>query len=181
MLGINVFILYSCKKYPKTFIYANQAEFQNNDPELNRTLAIPEGSIKKPVFITQFADIAFIGFDIDKDAAKGNLDDTGNPPIALDPGYFFVFKEIVGEVNFGLDVGWPIAPTENEPYEDLESIDWISIIEQFINLAEDEVYVQPTIPSSPVNWGSNAADMAYITYRRPTMVAFHALNLIVWD
>lgn len=175
------------KKYPKTFIYAQKALFkkdaQNNDlPEENRSLSTVQDDIKKPVFITQFADIAFIGFDLGKDEVKGNLDNTGSPSIPLDPGYFFVFKEITGEINFGLDIGKDVLPPSGYEYPSWDSADWISVLGNFINTLSDPMEIefpgQPK-PLNDVEWGKNSADMAFITYRRPSMVAYHAINLIL--
>ena len=33
-------------------------------------------------------------------------------------------------------------------------------------------------PDGEINWGANAADMAYILYQDPVMVAFHAGDML---
>ena len=36
----------------------------------------------------------------------------------------------------------------------------------------------PRIPTTSFTWGRNAADMAYILYQVPVMVAFHADDML---
>ncbi len=100
---------------------------------------------------------------------------------SLEAGWFFVFKEMVGEINFGLDVGLEFeeAPPNNE-YSSWDEIHWVSIQEEFINI-ETNISVdflgQPSYVQ-PINWGRNASEMAFITYRKPSKVAYHSINLI---
>lgn len=169
------------KKYPNTFIYAHKAEFELDSqaiPDLYeiRKLSEQYDSVKKPVFITQMADLTFFGFEIDPEEAKGNLVETTENPLA--PGWFFVFKEMVGEINFGLDAKLEEAPFENE-YESWNNVDWISIESEFI-----DVISNITSPEAPIEgiqsvvWGRNSSEMTYIVYRKPSLVAYHSINLI---
>ena len=168
------------KKYPNTFIYAHKAEFEldsQENPDLYeiRKLSEQNDSEKKPIFITQMADLTFFGFDIDPEEAKGNLVETTENPLA--PGWFFVFKEMVGEINFGLDVGRGSHPTNYDSWDD---VDWISITNSFIDTGLIITIFSGGQPNyiSPLVWGRNASEMAYITYRQPSMVAYHSINLI---
>ena len=168
------------KKYPNTFIYAHKAEFEldsQENPDLYeiRKLSEQNDSEKKPIFITQMADLTFFGFDIDPEEAKGNLVETTENPLA--PGWFFVFKEMVGEINFGLDVGRGSHPTNYDSWDD---VDWISITNSFIDTGLNITIFSGGQPNyiSPLVWGRNASEMAYITYRQPSMVAYHSINLI---
>lgn len=169
------------KKYPNAFIYAHKAEFEldeQSEPDLTkkRKLSQQSEAVKLPIFITQMADLAFFGFNITPNAAKGNLSAALGD---LEPGWFFVFKEMTGEINFGLDVGLDDPPFGNE-YESWNDVDWVSIQEDFIN-TETNVSVdslgQPNYVQQII-WGRNASEMAFITYRQPTMVAYHSINLI---
>jgi hypothetical protein len=171
------------KKYPNTFIYAHKAEFEldsQSTPDLYeiRKLSEQNDSEKKPVFITQMADLTFFGFDIDPVEAKGNLVETTENPLA--PGWFFVFKEMVGEINFGLDVGMDNPPFNNE-YESWNDVNWASFqLEKYIDISKNITSgeVLPDYLNENIAWGMNSSNMAYITYRQPSMVAYHSINLI---
>jgi hypothetical protein len=168
------------KKYPNTFIYAHKAEFEldsQSNPDLYeiRKLSEQNDSVKKPVFITQMADLTFFGFEIDPEEAKGNLVETTENPLA--PGWFFVFKEMVGEINFGLDVG--LEGSAPSTYPNWNEVDWISISNEFISTGLNiTVNNDPEEDILPISWGENSSAMAYITYRKPSMVAYHSINLI---
>lgn len=167
------------KKYPNTFIYAHKAEFEldsESEPDLyeKRKLSEQSNSIKKPIFITQMADLTFFGFDIDQIEARGNLSAVLGD---LEPGWFFVFKEMVGEINFGLDVENENSPTNNN-FEKWDDVDWGSISENFIDTSLNITTEQNPTGILPISWGRNASEMTYITYRRPSMVAYHSINLI---
>lgn len=162
------------KKYPNTLIYANKAQWQQtggqDDPTKNRVLGT---EIQEPVFFTQIADIAFFGFDLDKATARGSIE----APTA--EGWFFVFKEIVGEVSYGLDIGMNSPPSGNQ-YDNWDSVDWVSFAGDFITCQLNQITSIAQDPSmESILWGQNAADMAHITYRKPSMVVYHALNLIM--
>ena len=170
------------KKYPNTFIYAHKAEFEldsQSNPDLYeiRKLSEQNDSVKKPIFITQMADLTFFGFDIDPVEARGNLELTTENP--LEAGWFFVFKEMVGEINFGLDVG--LEEPAPSIYPNWNSVDWISFsTEEFIdtNKSISSLVAKPGYLNENILWGKNASNMAFITYRQPSMVAYHSLNLI---
>lgn len=168
------------KKYPNTFIYAHKAEFEldsESEPDLyeKRKLSEQSNSIKKPVFITQMADLTFFGFDIDPEEAKGNLVETTENPLA--PGWFFVFKEMVGEINFGLDAELDNPPEDNV-YQNWNDVGWASIEGNFLDTSINIISSQNPIGILPIGWGRNASEMTYITYRQPSMVAYHSINLI---
>ena len=161
------------KKYPNTLVYANKAKWKDGlsgpDPELNREL--DDMNIKQPVFYTQLGDIAFFGFDLDQAEAKGDLEDLNKP------GWFFVFKEVVGEPNFGLDINGDTAP-----FSTWDEAGWESITTDFLDPNAPGISVtpagQPGDLANDIIWGQNASDMAYILYRKPGMVAYHAFNMI---
>lgn len=122
------------------------------------------------------ADITFFGFDIDPEEAKGNLSAVLGD---LAPGWFFVFKEMVGEINFGLDVG--MEGSAPSTYPNWNEVDWISFTsEEFIdtNKSISSIVAKPDYLNENILWGKNASNMAFITYRQPTMVAYHSINLI---
>ena len=166
------------KKYPTAVIYAQQAKWSKDEQgrdirELDESN--PAQTIKLPIFKAEIdPDIRFSGFDLTKTIAKGNAD-----PAALDPGWFFVIQERPGEPRFGLDnlsddspekaTNWNELAWEHlGNFADLGCVDFNAPIQAEISDDTDLKFL----------WGRNAADMAYILYQVPVMVAFHAADML---
>jgi hypothetical protein len=167
------------KKYPTVVIYAQRAKWSEDEGGRDIRELDDEGdpnqTIKTPVFKAEIEpDIRFLGFDLTKKAAKGNSDRQAN-----DPGWFFVLQERPGEPRFGLDNLSPDSPPTPVKWNDVA---WEHLAEfdtlDFINL-ERNTPPQMTDPTDEeFVWGRNAADMAYILYQVPVMVAFHAAAML---
>jgi hypothetical protein len=166
------------KKYPTVVIYAQRAKWAVEDGRDVRVLDNddPSQTIKNPIFKAEIEpDIRFLGFDLTKKVAKGSTDRQAN-----DPGWFFVLQERPGEPRFGLDnlSGEPLEPPIKwnhlawEHLADFENLDVVNL-----NANAPTVVVNDPTDSRFV-WGRNAADMAYILYQVPVMVAFHAADML---
>jgi hypothetical protein len=179
------------KKYPTAVIFAQQAKWvvdeedPSNPPRFIRVLSDgnPNTTIKEPIFKAQIEpDIHFLGFDLTTSVAKG----TPTPPQTSgdqgDPGWFFVIQERPGEPRFGLDIvdgGSPLPELQkwdNLSWNHLGNPDELRFLDvrtpiQLQNVSSDN-------PDKNILWGSNAADMAYILYQDPVMVAVHADNML---
>jgi hypothetical protein len=166
------------KKYPTVVIYAQRAKWAVEDGRDVRVLDNDEPSqtIKNPIFKAEIEpDIRFLGFDLTKKVAKGRADRQAN-----DPGWFFVLQERPGEPRFGLD---NLSGEPREPPIKWNHLAWEHLAD-FENL--DVVNLNANAPTLVVNdptdsrfvWGRNAADMAYILYQVPVMVAFHAADML---
>lgn len=185
------------KKYPTAVIYAQKARWQTDeegeiDPTLPRMFeeSGPESSrLRTPLYEAKVdPDITFIGFDLTADEVQGGSgqdDDT-------DPGWFFVIKERPGEPRFGLDID---SSTELNVWNDLS---WSDVYDP----ATDNGFLQagsgPTLSlteppeSAPqsekiqheedvaLSWrpDTNAAELAYILYQVPVLVAVHASEML---
>jgi hypothetical protein len=158
------------RKYPNTVISAIEAVW--NDTTLKRDLSEHE---IQPLFHAEVgADLRFFGFDLTKDEANGS-------PIRSDdrPGWFFVLKERPGEPRFALD-------EENGPPQTATTWDEMSWSNtkskpgETLTLAQPLVQVNVPASKNPdkAAWGANAADMAYITYQSPVLIAVHADEMI---
>ena len=141
----------------------------------------PEENVKEPIFKAGVEpDLQFIGFNLTASVAKGDL----TPPTAEDgpgnPGWFFVVQERPGEPRFGLD----IKDSTPEPPKAWNQLAWNHLGDpqtiKFIDLnANPTMNNQDTdSPDQKIKWGTNAADMAYILYQAPVMVAVHANDLL---
>jgi hypothetical protein len=188
------------KRYPTAVIYAHKASWQlkpdgsidqskirvpvpltpeeESDPPLDK--------IKNPLYGAKVdPDITFLGFDLTIPEAKGD-------PATNDPGWFFVIKERPGEPRFGLDVsrdGAPINSWSDLSWPDVTKTN--SILR--INAGMNEFTLTTPPPSSEgpeemaqhledkqVRWNrnTNAADVAYVLYQLPVLVAVHAAEML---
>lgn len=168
------------KRYPNTIIYAQKAKWSADEAKLEIDRSGGEGADDPNLRFPQFGanidpDISFIGFDLTKDQAVGRISGETQSEKNTYPdnddhelGWFFVIREVPGEIRFGLDDGDANPPRATE-WDDLS---WQHLPEgakvidttQAINAAVE----------GTVQWGRNSADMATVLYQKPAMVAVHA-------
>jgi hypothetical protein len=189
------------KKYPTAVIYANKAQWQPSDaapdPTKERVLVKldpgeeadpPLTKIRMPLFEAKVEpDIYFIGFDLKEEDAIGGTGQPGD----TEAGWFFVIKERPGEPRFGLDVD------RAGPLEVWNDLAWTDVLppstgpayirlEQHIPPLSD-----PTAETAAekgdqhaedvaVTWNGaiSSADLAYILYQAPVLVAVHAREML---
>jgi hypothetical protein len=167
------------KKYPTTLIYAQKAKW-GIEPDTGRQVRLldesnPVQNVLSPMFKAEVTpDIHFLGFNLTQSQAKGST----NP--AQDPGWFLVLQERPGEPRFGMDVTDEPAPAPVTKWRDLT---WNHLGDPETIDAVDLAAAPPTnIPAgsadSRAHWGSNSAEMAYILFQDPVMVAFHAADML---
>ncbi|MVM29218.1 hypothetical protein GO755_04175 [Spirosoma sp. HMF4905] len=176
------------KRYPNTVIYAQQAKWGTDPDHLNRLVlvdstgeAVADGAhIKNPIYKAQIdPDLHFIGFDLSISEAKGQVNyETAAEKQRLgdsDLGWFFVIQEVPGEPRFGLDETQAVAPSPQK----WDNLSWATLGNQpVIDLAQP--FAQPLTGQNPdnINWNTNAADLAYILFQKPVMVAVHAREML---
>ncbi len=189
------------KRYPNAVIYAHRADWHHVgdvpsgaidrsrprlllDP-LSNVENPPRTEVKTPLYSAQvFPDIYFFGFDLTIDEAKGETPDKPD-----DPGWFFVIKERPGEPRFGLDEG------SNSVFRTWNDLGWGNVAKQdntFLRAAQSNLHITTGGPDDPqgtltqmnedkeIQWtgNSNAADIAYILYQVPVLVAVHASEML---
>jgi hypothetical protein len=180
------------KRYPNTFIYAQKATW-GTGVRANRLVLTDETGelfetspndqrLRFPPYKARIApDIHLIGFELTLDEVRGDprLEETAaaRAIVGDDTGWFFVLQEAVGEPRFGLDVDAPIDP---DP-EQWDNLSWVNLDlggGQAIDVAKP--FVTPPAGANPagVGWGTQAADMAYVLYRDPAMVAVHGRDML---
>jgi hypothetical protein len=179
------------KKYPTTAVYAHRAEWPpGNDglPDRTQPRRLAEfpaaDQIKLPRYeATVDPDIYLLGFDLTAEGAVGG---------PADPGWFFVLKERPGDPRFGVDDGPPVPvevwndltwsdldptargflvldPAVTVPLDDFDESD--DDFEKRDQRAEDE-----NLP--PWSAGLSSADLAYLLFQVPVMVAVHAKEMV---
>lgn len=167
------------RRYPNTVIYAAAARWDGE----GQPRVVDDGSQRYPLFRgTLTPDITFLGFDLTASEARGGRRDRQEPA-----GWFFVFQQQPTEPRFGLEPGLPIGGAVTE-WNDLswQSFDFPPASPGSPVFARSTV--QPTgvaiarhddNPQDPDNsWGEDAAQTAYITYRRPVRVLVHADTML---
>lgn len=148
----------------------------------------PRSKIRSPLYEAKVdPDIYFFGFDLSIDEAKGESGEDPND----DPGWFFVFKERPGEPRFGLDIdkqpklnvwndlSWSdVLPNASAPYIRM------NVSTPTFNLTTptgSDSEKKPQFDEDKfVSWSTNmsAADLAYILYQAPVLVAIHASEML---
>lgn len=139
------------RRYPNTIISATKTKDGHVD-DSTELLPVFRGTIDP--------DMTFFGFPLSAAEAKA------------DPWYF-VLSQHPSEPRFGFE---PVPPASGaiQTWNDLA---WsqVSVLHNHVNVA-----VSPTVtpPGEGGTWGTNAAQQAFITYRRPVRVAFRAAALL---
>jgi hypothetical protein len=156
----------------------------------------PRSIVKTPLYSAKVEpDIYFFGFDLTAEEAKGT--DGSHPGDENQPGWFFVIKERPGEPRFGLDLG--PANAHKHTWADLAWEDAAPGLEEggFLQIgagpasidlerptdttqAEFDEEVEQYEDDRKVFWRKevDAAELAYVLYQAPMMVAVHASEML---
>ena len=175
------------EKYPNTFVYAQKAHAATDahghvlpDPVVAEVASDADVAreIKFPAFkATVDPDIAFFGFDLTIEAARGDAD----PRTAADDwGWFFVIQQLPGEPRFGMDVSFTPDddPTTPLSWDDLA---WTLFPGDpaFVDTGVPPTGLLPAAPGEALaQWGTDSARMASILYQRPVMILVHAAEML---
>jgi hypothetical protein len=166
------------KRYPNTIIFAQKAIAPTNpadDPVIDLSLDAEEfkKEVKFPLYKAEILpDIKFFGFDLTVEEARGT---ETTPGFTDSLGWFFVIQEIPGEPRFGMDISYDPG-SDGITWDDLS---WESFGGTPLSIIQ--ATVRPTLTPSdnhPDKWGSSSADMAYVLFQKPSMVAVHAKEML---
>ncbi len=140
------------RRYPTTHMYAVPGAFQTQaDGTVTRIPNPDQTQELHPLFRgTMAPDLSYFGFNLTPSSALSGPDY---------PGYYFILQQHPTQPRFGLE------PTGS-------ALSWQCFPSGFATVAP-----QPpasTATSLPMNWGSDSANMASITFRKPVQVAIHA-------
>jgi hypothetical protein len=180
------------KRYPNAFIYAQKAVWGTGVRANLLVLADETGELvttspndprlRFPLYRARVdPDIHFVGFDLSLDEVRGDprLEETAAARAVVGDklGWMFVIQEAVGEPRFGLETEAPSEPAA----EIWDNLAWVNLDlrdGQAVDVAKP--FVSPPTGANPrgVGWGTNSADLAFILYREPVMVAVHARNML---
>ncbi|MFB9237863.1 hypothetical protein ACFFWC_20255 [Plantactinospora siamensis] len=185
------------KKYPTAAIYAHKARWQPDDahpdPQQERVPvdlldpAHPSAAeIRLPLYEAKIEpDVYLLGFDLTADEARGA--DGG------DAGWFFVIKERPGDPRFGLDLdradrvevwndlSWPDVDPHGSGFITLDGATTPVPLQEFDDPVDDaEKADQHAEDLSLPLWhaGLSSADIAYILFQAPVLMAVHAEEML---
>jgi hypothetical protein len=195
------------KRYPTAVIYANRAKWQMKNGRIDNTQERrlvdltpaeeenpPRDKVRTPLYEAKVEpDIYFFGFDLLAEQAKGG---SGENP-SDDPGWFFVIKERPGEPRFGLDINkapeiniWNDLSWENLGIDPGAYIDINhgtlppNLVEPSSDgEAEARARHNQYLEDGIVTWdrNTNSANLAYILYQAPVLVAVHGAEMLPKD
>jgi hypothetical protein len=187
------------KKYPDTMVYAQAATYDNpaTQPRKLPNTVTPDNT-KFPLFRAILKpDITLFGFDLTAEQANG---DRIVPPetstAGKNPGWFFVFKERPGQIQFGLDdftteTGDTTQMPAGKP-ETWNDFTWEHLVTQRAELDnyqlnfskaisiinDNDAEVKDKYLNEVPAWASNAAEVASILYQDPVLFARHAGEML---
>ena len=187
------------KRYPNAVVYAQKAEWALTngviDPSKERSLVTlqpaeeaspPREKLRTPLYMAKVdPDLYFLGFDLTVDDARGGDGTGANDP----PGWFFVIKERPGEPRFGFD------ETSSGPVVVWNNLAWDAVPtagENVSALPPPGIQIPGSVPPGEeekedqrkedvqVSWSDDvsAAELAYILFQAPAMVAVHAAEML---
>ncbi len=151
----------------------------------------PHAKVRTPLYEAKVdPDIFFFGFDLTDTEVKGG---TGENPTD-DPGWFFVIKERPGEPRFGFDIGaadpariavwndlaWDnVQPGAPGSFVVLDNAMTAFTVQAPV-LPEDAEKVEQHGDDVAIGWNPemNAADVAYVLYQAPVLVAVHGAEML---
>lgn len=193
------------KRYPNCVIFAIKAEWAKDkhgalDASQERSIVNldaadladpPKSKVRMPLYEARVSpDITFVGFDLEALEARGAAE--GETPKSNNAGWFFVLQERPGEPRFGIDLP---APPGGEPARlvNWNSLDWDDVgvpeggvihLDKSLKLVPYDPVVDqentPRLEDAAAHWtpGTTAAQLAYILYQVPVLVAVHAHRML---
>jgi hypothetical protein len=169
------------KRYPNSVVFAQKAIRDNTGAQaidLDLTTAEFAQQLLFPLYKAELPpDIKLFGFDLTARQAKG-LDPSPGFPTTDHEGWFFVIQEVPGEPRFGMDIEYDPG-SDGVTWDDLS---WRS----FTPPDPDFVKVNPSpvggpfapTDNTPDRWATTSANMAYMLFQKPSMVAVHAAEML---
>jgi hypothetical protein len=169
------------KRYPNSVIFAQKAE-RNAQGErvidLDLTTAEFAKELMFPLYRAELLpDIKLFGFDLTARQAKG-VDPSPDFPDTDREGWFFVIQEVPGEPRFGMDIEFDPG-SDGVSWDDLSWRNFPTPDPEFVTIAPAPMggaFVP--VDNSPNRWATTAANMAYVLFQKPSMIAVHASEML---
>ena len=153
------------RAFPNVTVYVVKAINGENGVN-NLVMSDNPEDIHYPIFKAEVQpDVKFLGFSLKVSDIKG----TGQ---GSNLGYFFVLKEVPGELRLGLDIAPEKEGVEPETWDDLSWVD--------IDKLENGVFTNLSKPKGALSkdWPENSAERAKIFYQKPVMAVIHGTEML---
>jgi hypothetical protein len=178
------------KRYPNTVIYAQKAIDDGHGGraifDKDMTPAQFATHLKFPLFRAEIdPDLRCFGFDLTIKKAQGTVESRDFQNDTL--GWFFVIQEVPGEPRFGMDIAYEATRDANtdpsdDPRDTWDNLAWNvfgGVEPPFVSRTPAPSFSRPDAAELAAHpWAANAAEMAYILFQTPVMVAVHASEMI---
>lgn len=167
------------QKYPNTIVYAQEAEWTDDDDHQKPRKLKPGGVVMSSFFQDELEpDISVFGFKLSEDDARGYRRSEAGDREPERPGWFFVLKERPGQTRFGADEKDP--PHGFKTWDDLA---WSAVPcadGMYVRVSGADLIPPVPKPAEPenVSWGGSAAQQAYAMFQSPILYARHAAELL---
>ncbi|MGW7469157.1 hypothetical protein ACWGJT_31960 [Streptomyces xantholiticus] len=163
------------RRYPHTVVHLARAAWaETPGPDGSPVPELPVGAEEKyPTFGgTLEPDVAFVGFDLSPDDARGN---------APDPGWYVVLAEQPTETRFGLDESAPTIPTLTWGDLSWEALGIEPGGHVTLDATDPAIGVDPQADPHGLHFSTEAtsAQIAAILEQRRYRVALHARRLLL--
>jgi hypothetical protein len=167
------------KRYPNSLVFAQKAVLDSHGTrviDLDLTTSEFSQQLLFPLYKAEIApDIKLFGFDLTPRQAKGDDPSPGFPANDKE-GWFFILQEVPGEPRFGMDIRYDPG-TDGVTWADLSWQNFPSPDPPFVPASPHPTGFTPT-DNSPDRWATHAANMAYVLFQKPSMVAVHAAEML---
>jgi len=167
------------KRYPNSVIFAQKAEMNSlveRVIDLDLTASEFGKELLFPLYRADiYPDLKFFGFDLTVRQARGDDPSPGFPDDD-DFGWFFVIQEVPGEPRFGMDISFD-AGTDGVTWDDLSWRSFPTPDPDFVRVSPHPTGFTPT-DNTPDRWARSSAEMAYVLFQKPSMVAVHASEML---
>jgi hypothetical protein len=169
------------KRYPNSVVFAQKAIRDNTGAQaidLDLTTAEFAQQLLFPLYKAELPpDIKLFGFDLTARQAKG-LDPSPGFPTTDHEGWFFVIQEVPGEPRFGMDIEYDPG-SDGLTWDDLSWRSFTPPDPDFVKVSPSPVG-GPFAPTdnTPDRWATTSANMAYMLFQKPSMVAVHAAEML---
>jgi hypothetical protein len=166
------------KRYPNSVVFAQKAITQGGVKAIDLDLTTAEfrAELLFPLYKADVSpDIKFFGFDLTARQALG-LDPSPGFPATDTDGWFFVIQEVPGEPRFGMDIAYDPG-SDGVTWDDLSWTNFPTPNPDFITVSPHPTGFSPS-DNTPDRWGTSSANMAYVLFQKPSMVAVHASQML---
>jgi hypothetical protein len=191
------------KKYPTAVVYAQQAAWKtgpDGKPDYRQKRLLreppdpnhPEPIIRQPIYGAKVEpDLYLLGFALTEDEARGFREDLS--PVGDGAGWYFVIKERPGDPRFGAeddqlpdltlwdDISWPdVDPSPSRGFVEIDAAPEVKLAGLPLDDA-NPAQRQEDLAMPQWSGSLSSADIAYILFRVPVLMAVHAQEMLPHD